>query len=77
MREYEPATVAHVFPADGWEASAFCGPNGGNCVQVNLSLDGLVGLRDSKLAHGPVLVFDDDEWNAFLSGARLGQFDRA
>lgn len=76
MKEYDPSTVANVFARNGWESSLFCGPNGGNCVEVNVHTEGFVGLRDGKLAAGPVLVFDDEEWDAFLAGARAGQFDR-
>ena len=61
-KEYDQSTAATVFAPNGWETSAFCGPNGGNCVEVNLRTEGLVGLRDGKLSDGPVLVFDDDEW---------------
>lgn len=77
MRKYDPAVIGAAFPGDAWETAAFCGPNGGNCVEVNLGTQGLVGLRDSKLAAGPVLVFDDEEWGAFLDAAKSGQFDRA
>jgi hypothetical protein len=76
MKEYNPSMAATVFTGAGWQRSAFCGPNGGNCVEVNLRTEGLVGLRDGKLVEGPVLVFDDHEWEAFLAGARAGQFDR-
>jgi hypothetical protein len=76
MQEYDPFTANEVFPRSGWEAPAHCGPNGGNCVEVNLGTKGVVGLRDSKLSTGPVLVFDDIEWRAFLTSARAGQFDR-
>jgi hypothetical protein len=76
MKEYDPSTAAAVFTRSGWQRSALCGPNGGNCVEVNLRTEGLVGLRDGKLADGPVLVFDDDEWATFLAGARAGEFDR-
>jgi hypothetical protein len=76
MDRYDPATIADVFPAGAWETAEFCGPNGGNCVEVNLGIRGLIGLRDSKLVAGPVLVFDDEEWSAFLDAARSGQFDR-
>jgi hypothetical protein len=76
MKRYEPAAVAETFPAGEWQLPEFCGPNGGNCVEVNLGVAGMVGLRDSKLSAGPVLVFDDDEWTAFLASARAGQYDR-
>lgn len=74
MQEYDPWAISDLFPADGWETPAACGPNGGNCVDVNLGTPGFVGLRDSKL--GAVLMFDDAEWEAFLAAARAGQFDR-
>lgn len=38
-------------------------------------VDGMVGLRDSATPDGPVLVFDDGEWRAFLAGIELGEFD--
>ncbi len=76
MKGYDPTTAAGIFPVDAWESSFSCGPNGGNCVEVNMGTEGLVGLRDSKLAEGPVLVFDDDEWLAFLTAAAAGQFNR-
>jgi hypothetical protein len=74
MDGYEPATA---FPGGSWAAATFCGPNGGNCVEVNLGVRGHVGLRDGKAAGGPVLVFAGGEWDAFLGAARSGRFDRA
>ncbi|HEV8556174.1 MAG TPA: DUF397 domain-containing protein [Actinophytocola sp.] len=74
MEGYEPATV---FPGGAWAAATFCGPNGGNCVEVNLGVRGRVGLRDGKAAGGPVLVFAGEEWDAFLGAARSGRCDRA
>jgi hypothetical protein len=72
MGDYRPA-----FPGGAWAAATFCGPNGGNCVEVNLGTRGRVGLRDGKVGGGPVLVFDAGEWDAFLDAARSGRFDRA
>jgi Domain of unknown function (DUF397) len=48
----------------------------GACVEV-ASLDGgRVAIRDSKDdGRGPVLVFTPAEWDAFLDGAKLGEFD--
>ncbi|MFD6066052.1 DUF397 domain-containing protein, partial [Amycolatopsis lurida] len=42
---------------------------------VNLGKEGLVGVRDTKLAQSPVFVFDAGEWNAFLVAVKAGQFD--
>jgi Domain of unknown function (DUF397) len=48
----------------------------GNCVEVASLPDGGVGVRDSKDAAGPVLRFTPAEWEAFLGGAKAGEFDR-
>lgn len=64
------------FPDVAWAAASFCGPNGGNCVEVNLGIRGLVGLRDSKPAAGPVLAFRDIEWRGFVDAAISGRFAR-
>jgi hypothetical protein len=56
-----------------WRKSTFSGTNG--CVEVAF-VQGRVGVRDSKDLGGPVLVFTGHEWEAFLSGARSGEFDR-
>ena len=69
-------TIADVFPGGAWQKAARCGPNGGNCVEVNLGSQGLAGIRDSKFATGSVLVFDHGEWGAFRDAAASGRFVR-
>jgi len=76
MKSYDPNSASDLFPNADWQRPAACGPNSGNCVEVNLGNDGLVGLRDSKLPDSPILVFDDTEWDAFLDSARSGRFRR-
>lgn len=50
------------------------GPWTDNCVEVDT--DGPdVRVRDSKDPTGPVLKFTPDEWDAFLAGAKDGEFD--
>ena len=58
-----------------WRKSSHSGNNGGNCVEVARNLPGAVALRDSKDPEGPVLVFTPDEWRAFATGVRAGEFD--
>jgi Domain of unknown function (DUF397) len=49
---------------------------GDNCVEVALDGTGRIGVRDSKQGGlSPVLVFSRGEWDAFLSGAKAGEFD--
>jgi Domain of unknown function (DUF397) len=53
--------------------------NNGSCVEVNVAagLDA-VQVRDTKLGEGsPVLTFTHKEWDAFLDGARSGEFNLA
>ena len=46
-----------------------------NCVEVANLPGGQVGVRHSKHTEGPVLRFTPGEWQAFLGGARNGEFD--
>jgi len=75
-----------------WIKSSASDSQGGNCVQaawtksshsansnecVQTRLDGdEVWVRDSKNPDGPVLKFTGPEWDAFVAGARDGEFDR-
>jgi Domain of unknown function (DUF397) len=55
-----------------WRTSTYSAGNG--CVEVAF-VDGRVGVRDSKVPEGPVLVFTAHEWEAFLAGTRDGEFE--
>jgi hypothetical protein len=58
-----------------WRKSSFSHWNG-NCVEISRIRPGLIGMRDTKdHGEGPVLIFTDAEWDAFLIGAKQGQFD--
>lgn len=46
-----------------------------DCVEVAFVDDGMVGVRDSKDATGPALVFTPGEWDAFASDASAGKLD--
>jgi hypothetical protein len=56
---------------DLWYKSSFSG-NGG-CVEVKI--DDLVRVRDSKDPSSPVLTFTHREWRAFLQGVGCGEFN--
>ena len=57
-----------------WKKSTRSGPNCDNCVEVAF-VDGVIAVRDSKHADGPVLIFTPDEWDAFVGGTKDGEFD--
>lgn len=46
----------------------------GECVEVSFAKHAVL-VRHSRNPAGPVLSFSHAEWNAFLAGARNGEFD--
>lgn len=58
-----------------WKKSTKSSPSGDNCVEV--AIDGTdVLVRDSKLGEdSPILRFTQSEWEAFVGGARDGEFN--
>jgi len=48
--------------------------NGSGCVEVAKTPTG-VDVRDTKDRQGPVLHFTPEEWDAFVGGAKDGEFD--
>lgn len=58
-----------------WTKSSLSAYNG-SCFEIaRLQVD-RVGVRDTKdKGSGPVLIFNQNEWSAFLSGAKAGEFD--
>jgi hypothetical protein len=58
-----------------WHKSSASSYNG-NCVEISHIQDGRVAIRDTKdRASGPALIFTRPEWDAFLAGAKNGEFD--
>jgi len=56
-----------------WFKSSFSGANG--CVEVAHLPQGGVAVRDSKDRSKAVHVYTKPEWEAFLTGAKNGEFD--
>ena len=59
-----------------WRTSSFSGDNGGSCVEVAFLPDGGVAVRDTKDRSLAPHRYTAAEWDAFLAGARAGEFDR-
>ena len=56
-----------------WRRSSWCSTN--SCVEVADLPDGKVAVRDSKSpAEAQFLTFTSDEWTAFISGVKAGEF---
>jgi hypothetical protein len=58
-----------------WQKSSFSDYNG-SCFEIARLRDDRVGVRDTKdNGAGPVLIFNNNEWDAFIKGAKHGEFD--
>jgi len=58
-----------------WAKSSLSFHNG-NCVEVAGLADDIIKVRDSKRPRGAVLEFTPAEWDAFIGGVQLGEFNR-
>ncbi|MFE7812358.1 DUF397 domain-containing protein [Streptomyces sp. NPDC057433] len=53
--------------AVSWRRSSYSNQDGGECVEVCDDFAAVVPVRDSKVPHGPVLVFRAGGWASFVS----------
>ncbi|AIR99164.1 DUF397 domain-containing protein [Streptomyces glaucescens] len=53
-----------------WRKSSYSDGGANNCVEVADNCPGMIPVRDSKLSAGPVLVFGEESWAAFLAGVK-------
>jgi hypothetical protein len=59
-------------PSPAWRKSTLS--TDGGCVEVAFA-GHRVMVRNSRDRQGPVLIFTPVEWEAFIGGARNGEFD--
>ncbi|WP_055695562.1 DUF397 domain-containing protein [Streptomyces prasinopilosus] len=59
MREYDLSKAL-------WRRSSHSDGNGGDCVEATYDFPGVVPVRDSKAAAGPVLVVGAAAWAEFV-----------
>ena len=64
----------HDLSGASWRTSSYS-QSGGECVEIAFLPDGRVALRHSHDPEGSVLVYTRREWDAFLRGAKDGEFD--
>lgn len=69
MRRTEPG-IASV----PWRRSSYSGANG-NCVEVALSADGHVTVRDSKQPDRRARFHERGAWEHFVAGVSSGGFE--
>ncbi|MDJ0904109.1 MAG: DUF397 domain-containing protein [Xenococcus sp. MO_188.B8] len=61
------------FSSVKFHKSSFCNYPAG-CVEVGIK-DGFFAIRDSKNPNNGLLVFNKEEWVAFIKGVKRGEFD--
>lgn len=59
-----------------WKKSTFS-TGAQQCVEAARARDGGRWVRDSKDRSGPAHYFTAAEWDAFVTGVKDGEFDRA
>lgn len=59
--------------AASWRRSSYSNQDGGACVEVSDDFPAVVPVRDSKVSHGPVLVFPGVGWSLFVSALKRGR----
>lgn len=67
MSRYDLATAQ-------WRKSSYSSGASDNCVEVADGHPALVPVRDSKVPHGPAIVFPATGWTSFVDAIKGGQF---
>ncbi|MGW0787435.1 DUF397 domain-containing protein [Streptomyces sp. NPDC002911] len=66
--------VSPVAPhAAAWRKSSYSNTQGGDCVEVADGFPRALPVRDSKVPHGPTLMFGPDAWSAFIGEVKTGR----
>lgn len=68
-----PKGAFDVSRAD-WRSAVDQRPGSEGHIEVAF-VDDLIGVRNSASPDGPILVFTEGEWDAFVAGAKDGEFD--
>ncbi|MBW1601628.1 DUF397 domain-containing protein [Streptomyces sp. JJ66] len=64
--------IRHNLPEDQWRTSSYSADNGGQCVEVQLTDDGLWAVGDSKDRTRGAFTSSPLGWDAFIYGVKAG-----
>ena len=71
---FDNGMSASLLRENRWQKSARSNPSG-NCVEMTSLSRGRIAMRNSRHPDGPALVYTRDEIEAFINGAKDGDFD--
>jgi hypothetical protein len=75
VKQTRNGVPAGQLPSLTWQKSRRSNPSG-NCVELAALPNGAeIGVRNSRDPEGPVLIYTPAEIEAFILGARDGDFD--
>ncbi|MFD7893810.1 DUF397 domain-containing protein [Streptomyces sp. NPDC059743] len=57
-----------------WRKSSYSENGEGACLEVSDGHPAAVPVRDSKVPHGPAVVFPAGGWSAFVRAVKSGEF---
>lgn len=63
-------TISNAATLSGWRKSSYSGNEGGSCLEVLDNHPSGIPVRDSKLPHGPALLFSPANWSAFVTAVK-------
>lgn len=73
-QSHDRAATPDDLDAADWQVSTFSGSSG-SCVAVARLDEGTIAVRNSNAPDAGVVFFTRSEIDAFLRGARAGEFD--
>ncbi|GGY27200.1 DUF397 domain-containing protein [Streptomyces djakartensis] len=53
-----------------WHKSSYSGGSGDNCLELTHDFPAVAPVRDSKIPHGPKLVFRATAWATFVANLK-------
>lgn len=74
MQQFDNGVRSTLIEGVEWKKSQRSNP-GGNCVELAALPQGGFAVRNSRHPEGPALVYTREEIEAFIGGAKDGEFD--
>ncbi|MGH3390392.1 MAG: DUF397 domain-containing protein [Actinomadura sp.] len=74
MDRFDNGMAASLLWRCDWQKSVRSNPSG-NCVEMAELPTGEIAMRNSRHPDGPALVYTREEIEAFINGAKDGDFD--